>query len=411
MFLGDAWLGEEHKEGYIETMLTSRLGGKKASFRNLAWGRESAAGGSRAGLESELKWLKEPLQAIKPTVAILGYGMDEAGNGEAGLQRFKNDIQTLMDTVTNISMPDQVRFVMVTPPYQEGPAGPMPEAAVDNTQLELSATALREIAAERNARLVDVFEAMRKEHGRRRSHNWTGDGVHLTPDGYWHVSGVFEGALNLFPGIARMGIGRNNSIRRGGAGVTPENIGRTETKIWFTGKDEFVFEPLEPKRPDGTNAPDGFLIQFYPVPPEKYTLKIDGEISAVESGAAWMNAVMVRRGPLFDRVEDLRRAIIHKNELCQRSGSGEGAYLFGFRNNKRASDGRDIPERDPVISAEEEKIFRLTELKARKYELAPAVPGDEEKLKPPEEKPHGDSSADLRPIGLSKPGAESETVK
>src|SRR5207245_2783055 len=115
--------------------------------------------------------------------------------------------------------------------------------------------------------------------------------------------------LTLFPGVPRMGIGKNNSIRHGGAGVTPENVTRTERTIRLTGRDGFVFRSLEPKRSGVTNAPDGFLLQFYPIPPGNYTLKIDGEISAVYSGAQWMEAAMVRHGPLFERAEALRQAI------------------------------------------------------------------------------------------------------
>ena len=391
VFLGDGWMGNEQKDGYIETMLTSRMGGKKVIFRNVAGSAEVVSGRSKASpdpLGKELKRLKEPLQAIKPTVVFLAYGMEESRNGEAGLERFKLGIKKLMDTITNISSPAQVRFVIVTPPYYEAPPAPLAEAAVHNAQLQLYAKALRDIAEERSAHLVDLFETMRKDHSRRGAQNWTDDGLHPTPYGYWQIAGVFEWSLTLFPGVQRMGIGRNNSIRHGGAGVTPENVTRTETTIRLTGKDEFVFRPLEPKRSGVTNAPDGFMIQFYPMPPGKYTLKIDGEISAIYSGPQWMEAAVVRHGPLFDRSETLRQAIIKKNELCSRRQ--DRTYILGFRKNKPGRNAEEIPKSDPVITAEEEKIFRLTELKTRQFELAPSQPGDEEKLNPREEKPPND---------------------
>lgn len=388
VFLGDPWMGDEQKDGYIETMLASRSGGKKASFRNLAPSAVPVAGRSRASLdplEKGLKRLIEPLEAIKPTVAVLAYGLVESGNGQAGLERFKRGINKLMDTVTNISSPEPVRFVIVTPPFQEAPPAGVSEAAPHNAQLELYAKALRDIAQERNARLVDLFEAMRKQHSRPGMENWMDDGFHPTPYGYWQIAGVFEWYLNIFPGIERIGIGVNNSIRRGGAGIVPENITRTEQTMRFTGRDEFVLRPLEPKRGSATNKADGFLIQFYPMPPGNYTLKIDGEISAVGSGQQWMNAATVSHGPLFDRVEALRQAIIKKNELCfQRR---DRTYLLGFRTSKKGRNAEAISKADPVIAAEEEKIFRLMELKARQYEVAPSQPGDEQKLKAHEAKP------------------------
>jgi len=388
VFLGDPWIGDEDKDGYIETMLTSRSGGKKPIFRNLAWSAESVASRSKGSfdpLEKGLKRLKGPLQAIKPTVAFLAYGMAESRDGAARLERFKGDIHRLMDTVTNLSSPAQVRFVIVTPPCYEAPPGAPAEAAAHNAQLELYAKALRDIAASRNARLVDLFEAMRAQHSRRGARNWTEDGMHPSPYGYWQIAGVFEGSLNLFPGFARMGIGRNNSVRRGSGGVMAENITGAGGTLRFTGKDEFVFRPLEPKRSGQTNGPDGFWMQFYPLPSGKYTLKIDGDITAVFSGAQWMDAVMLRQGPFFDRVEALRRAILKKNEMCvPRSRTADRTYLFGFRKNKNA---QEKPMAHPLISPEEEKIFRLTQLKTRQYELAPSQPADEEKLKARAEQP------------------------
>jgi hypothetical protein len=104
VFLGDTWIEREQKDGYIETMLTSRLEGKKVIFRNLAWSADTVLGRSRASFdppEKGFERLKEQLEAIKPTVAFLGYGMAESFSGD--VEKFKRDLNTLMDTITNIS--------------------------------------------------------------------------------------------------------------------------------------------------------------------------------------------------------------------------------------------------------------------------------------------------------------------
>ena len=387
VFLGDPWMGGEQQDGYIETMLTSRLEGQKVLFRNLSWTAQSPKDVAKKSLdllEKESKRLKGPLEVIKPTVVILAYGTDESRNGEAGLERFKKGINNLMDTITNLSTPEGVRFLMVTPLTEETPPVPESEAHARNAQLELYATALRQISSERKARLVDVFEAMRLEHTRPGLTNWTEDGIHLSPYGYWQIGGVFEWSLKLFPGIARLGIGLNNSVRRGAAGVTAENITRTPSSVQFTGKDEFIFRPLPPSIGGGTNANrrDGFPLQFYPMPDGKYTLKIDGEVTAVESGKQWMNAAIIRHGPLYDRVESLRRAIIEKNGLCNgRSGKQDRSHVFGFLKQKLTGNTGLAPVSDPAVAALEQKIFQLLELKTRKYEVGPTQPGDEEALK------------------------------
>lgn len=405
VFLGDTWMEREQKDGYIETLLTSRLQGKKAIFRNLAWSADTVLGRSRASFDPPEKGfdrLKEQLEAIKPTVAFLGYGMAESFNGQAGLAKFKRDINTLMDTITNISNPEPVRFVIVTPLYQERPTPTLPDPTEHNAQLELYATALREIATNRNSAVVDLFGMTRDYHKRPGVLNLTDNGIHPTAAGYWRIASLFERGLNLFVGVPRMGIGINNSVRPGGGGVKPSNISRTENTIRLTGEDEFVFSPPEPKRWGVTNSQYGFLIQFIPLPPGNYTLKIDGEISAVYSDKDWTRAAVVRNGPLYDRVEEMRHAIIKKNELFfYRWRPQNQTYLFGFRKYEQGRNAKEIPMFDPLISAEEEKIFRLAELKKRQFELAPAQPGDEQKIRPPGEK--ATPSAEVHHTPLPEP--------
>jgi lysophospholipase L1-like esterase len=382
VFLGDPWLGGEQKDAYVETMLTSRLDGQKVVFRNLAWAPESQRGVEKKSMElfdKEIKRLKGPLEVIKPTVVILGYGTEESRDGEAGLERFKRDINNLMNSITNLSGPDEVRFLIVTPLCEETPAVAEAEARARNAQLELYANALRQMSTERKARLVDVFEAMRLEHTRPGLPNWTKDGIHLSPYGYWQIGGVFEWSLTLFPGVARMGIGVNNSVRRGSAGVVPENITRAANSIRFTGRDEFVFRPLVPLTAGVTNNRDGFPLQIYPMPDGKFTLKIDGEVSAVHTGKEWASAATIRHGPLYDRVEALRHAIIRKNELC--SSKADRAHVFGFLKHKPAGSAGLGPVSDPAVAVQEEKIFQLLELKTRQYEVGPAEASDGEALK------------------------------
>ncbi|HEV8543097.1 MAG TPA: PVC-type heme-binding CxxCH protein, partial [Verrucomicrobiae bacterium] len=408
VFLGDTWMEREQKEGYIETLLTSPVQGKKVIFRNLAWSADTVLGRSRASFdppEKGFERLREQLEAIRPTVVFLGYGMAESFNGDAGLEKFKRDMNMLMDTISNLSKPEPVRFVIVTPLYHERLAPPLPDPTEHNAQLELYANALRAVATARDARLIDLFTMTRDYHRRPSAPNLTDNGIHPTPYGYWRIASFFERALNIFAGFPRMGITANNSIRGGTAGVKPGDITRTENTIRFTGDDEFVFPAPEPKRLGDTNAPSGFLVQFLPLPAGKYTLKVDGEASAVYSDAEWGRGAIVQNGPLYGRVEELRHAIVKKNELFfYRWRPQNQTYLFGFRKYEQGRNAKEIPMFDPLISAEEEKIFRLAELKKRQYELAPAEPGDEEKLTKTNEKPA--PSEEIHSTPLPEPAFE-----
>src|SRR4051812_11828001 len=129
VFLGDTWMEREQQDGYIEARITSRLPGKKMIFRNLAWSADTVLGESRASFDPPEKGfdrLKEQLEAIKPTVVFLGYGMAESFKGAAGVPRFKEDLNKLIETINTVSKPETVRYVVFTPLYHENLGGPLP---------------------------------------------------------------------------------------------------------------------------------------------------------------------------------------------------------------------------------------------------------------------------------------------
>ncbi len=408
VFLGDTLMEREQKEGYIETVLTSRLQGKKVIFRNLAWSADTVLGESRASFDPPEKGfdrLKEALQAIKPTVVFLGYGMAESFKGEAGLQKFKQDINTLIDTITEISKPDQARFLIVTPVMHEPLPPPLPKPDEHNANLKLYVQALRDIATERNAFLIDVFESMEAYHKRANPIPFTDNGIHPTPFGFWQLSFFFERELGLYPGQPRIGFGATGTVRTGSLGVEATDIKRTDTNLTFTATDKFMLAPLRPGRHGEQVTSPGLLMQVLSLKPGDYTLKIDGEISAVFGHDQWSGARHVMYGPLMNQIEELRKTIVKKNELFfHRWRPQNQTYLFGFRKYEQGQNAREIPMFDPLISELEEKIFKLTELKTRSYELAPANPGDAQKLVRKQSEPSG--VADIDPTPLPQPKFE-----
>ena len=274
VFLGDTWVEREQSEGYIEARITTRLKGKKVFFRNLAWSADTVLGESRASFDPPEKGfdrLKEQLQAIKPTVAFLGYGMAESFDGEPGLPQFKADMLKLIDTIEQISSEEGVRFVICTPLYHENPGAPLPDPARHNEQLKLYSEALREIATQRKARLIPLFD-LSGEAG--KSQSLTFNGIHPTPHGYWKIAGLIEQSLGLAPAQS----------------------------------DENHFAP----------------------------------------------------GRALPHHEQLRESIVKKNELFfHRWRPQNQTYLFGFRRHEQGQNAKEIPMFDPLISAEEERIFSL----------------------------------------------------
>ena len=90
VLVGDTLIERDQRYGYLEAMLTLRNPEKDLTFRNLGWSGDTVAGLSRAGFdppEAGYRQLIEQVLAAKPTVLIVGYGMADSFDGEAGRPR------------------------------------------------------------------------------------------------------------------------------------------------------------------------------------------------------------------------------------------------------------------------------------------------------------------------------------
>src|SRR5688572_29489740 len=123
--------------------------------------------------------------------------MAESFKGEAGLEKFRKDINTLMDTINEVSKPETVRFIIVTPLFHENLGAPLPNPEAHNAQLAMYAKALKEIGAERKARVIDLFTAVADYHKKAEQRPFTDNGIHPNPFGYWNISFFIERELGL----------------------------------------------------------------------------------------------------------------------------------------------------------------------------------------------------------------------
>jgi len=88
VLLGNTLVEREQRHGYWETALTTRFPDRDVTFRNLGWSGDTVFGEARAGFGSPadgFRLLTEHVLALKPTVLLIAYGINEAFEGEAGL--------------------------------------------------------------------------------------------------------------------------------------------------------------------------------------------------------------------------------------------------------------------------------------------------------------------------------------
>lgn len=196
VLLGDGLIEGEQYHGWVELMLTTRFADRAITFRNLGWSGDTPAGDSRFGLsllqagkeppDEGWKQLVQQIEDAKPTVVILGYGMASSFDGAAGLARFKSDYTRLLDTIERVS--PGARLVLLTPLRHENLGAPWPDPAAHNAQLALYARAVAEIAAERRARLVSLFD-------RPAGAQLTSNGIQPTGEGYRAIAEHIEREL------------------------------------------------------------------------------------------------------------------------------------------------------------------------------------------------------------------------
>ena len=265
----------DQKYGYLETYLTIENPELNLTFRNLGWSGDTVAGLSRAGFdppEAGFRALIEQIKAAKPTVLIIGYGMADSFDGEAGLPRFVAGLNTLLDAVA----PSGVRVALLSPIPHEDLGRPLPEPAAHNRDLERYTEAIRKVAAQRDARFVELLDGFRDQ-----AHHYTDDGIHLTEEGY-RIAGY---AIAFRLGQSKIGTRRQIEIDHGelrrAQGTTISAIVQSSQGHRFLVKDDVLPPPLGPgaagqRTSDEPEAGHDLCVRG--LPPGKYVLQIDGQM-------------------------------------------------------------------------------------------------------------------------------------
>lgn len=344
VFVGDTFVERDQRYGYLETVLTLANPDKDLTFRNLGWSGDTVRGLSRAGFdppEAGFAQLKEQVLAAKPTVLVVGYGMADSFDGEAGLSRFVEGYNAFLDAVAST----QARLVLLSPLPHEAMPAPLPDPSAHNRDLKLYAEAVGKIAEERGAAFIDLFTEVGRARAARAgtadSAPDTDNGLHPTALGFWRLA--------TLPAVlpAQLADSDDSGVRRlplpAAPGSSADPTGR-----WFFG-------------------PQGLA-------PGLYSLKVDGKAVATKSAEDWMRGHWVPNDPELVQVEALRAAINAKNLLFfYRWRPQNITYLFGFRKHEQGRNAVEIPQFDPLVDAKEREIAELRKPVEHTYELVREV--------------------------------------
>lgn len=378
VLLGDALVEREGKHGYLETRIQVRYPEKQIRFRNLGWSADFPTGQSRVSFDwnkGQTEWLNRLLDQVasaEPTVVVLGYGMANSFEGQAGLAKFQSDYKQLIAGIQARMQPKAVRFILLSPIRHEHLPPPLPDPSIHNAQLELYSKAIGDIAREGRHLYIPLFDLMPDGMKMDPPRALTDDGIHLNELGYWQMSRVIEKGLGWDPTTWRLRILENGELRPGGRLIQVENLERTGKRISFAGRSRHLDPPRPPE--DLKGATEGVprnRLRIEGLDQGAYELQVDGESAESATSQEWARGRNVRAGVLDVRTEQLRQAIQEKDKLFfYRWRPANQTYLFGFRKHEQGNNAREILMFDPLIAEQEGRIAELKKPVTHRFLIA-----------------------------------------
>ena len=368
VFLGDDLLEGDSKAGYFETRLTEQFPDRAVVVVNLSASASVAVGAEPALARGD--WHKPILHEVaelKATVVFLGYGTSASSAGEVGLPSFRSNYTALIEGLQALDTNAPIRCVAVSPMAFEG--SPVALKAVEvNNRLSAYADVVQNVAEARKLHFVNLFN-LASAFARRAQLSTntqaeprlTVDGVHLNDFGYWRLVPALEQGVRWSPNNWRFGLLTNNTFRAGGFGVILADHQRSDTFV----KARCTFERLpKPPVPGRLELPADDLLQcFIQVPgfkPGRYTLTLGGRPILTGSEKDWARYEVVTEGPLWDQAEQLRLAIVRKNQIAaSRYLPATLASPFPFRQRNLKLEAKQLTEQDTLLAEAQAQIAQL----------------------------------------------------
>lgn len=354
VLLGNTMIEREQLVGTWEMMLTRRLPKDRLLVRNLGWSGDTVFGDARAGFGSVadgFRKLIEQVNSVQPTVILIAYGSNEAFEGPAGLPRFEQGLNTLLD---RLSTTTKARLILVGPIRQEDLGRPYPVPGKQNENLQRYSDSIRHVAEQRKLFFIDLFSLTSAE-----LQNLTENGIHLTPSGYARTALMLEEALGWKAPNWMVDL----DAQTGQVTAQGANVERKMPRAFLL---------TDKQLPLGKDDPARRIMRVHNLPPGEFQLSIDGQAIVTASNEAWSAGISLMRGPSFAQAELLREVIRKKNELFfHRWRPQNETYLFGFRKHEQGKNAAEVPQFDPLVAAEEDKIANLKMPRSQMYEIKP----------------------------------------
>lgn len=375
--VGATLLERDRHYGYFETVLRTRFPGVRLDFRNMAWPGDTTTVQMRP---LNFGSFEDHIARVRPTVALVSYGSNEAFEGPDRLDSFLDGYRRILDVLEQTCR----QIVLVSPVRHENLGSPLPDPTEHNGNLEMYVTAIGKLADERGYPFVDLFHTLAQPSDEPPAYPLTENGIHLNEYGYWQAAHTLADELGLPAAECSLSIAAGQEALQS-RGIEVTALQRSGEAIRF--KATALQLPSPP--PDGAphHAPAAVArqtIRATGLEPGRYVLKIDGRPVAVATGKQWAAGVGITGGPDFDQVRELREEVRWKNLLFfHRWRAHNGEYIYGRRSETSAGwrpdkDGgnsgnptfpKEMSELERLINLSDRKAGRLSQPRIHAHEL------------------------------------------
>jgi hypothetical protein len=194
VFAGNTATERMRIHGYFETFLHCHFTDQHVRVRNMGWSADEVGLSPRP---TGFPALLEELSSHPPAFLFLFYGMNESFGEAEGLETFKVELGSLLDTLKeNLSQPDrETEIILVSPIAQEACAGVEVDLPKRHHWLKTYSRAMEDIADKSRLRFVNIFEPSLKGMQTANTPPWTINGIHLNDYGNWQTSKLLVEAM------------------------------------------------------------------------------------------------------------------------------------------------------------------------------------------------------------------------
>ncbi len=332
VLVGDTLAERDASYSWSELATLQGSGAKGLVWRNIGWSGDTPAGLSRAYFdppEVGFQRLVDQIKACQPTVVVFAYGMASLLE-RVPAEEFLASYRKLLDAVPSL------RVCVILTPIHPGPAHVDPTAGQRAVLGEAYVAGLKALAAERNARFVDLW------HEKLPQGTLEPNDLHLNSKGYrWFARHLIEKGFGIeVPSEVAVKEVKDNplaSARRAMEAIIPRN---ESLALLVADKEHPV------------------MIRVVGLPKGKWELGDWGN-GTTASETEWGKGVAW--SPTEDDIMSINREglwrIKRKNQLYfERYRPQNITYLLGFRAYEQGQNAKEIEALDPKVAALENEI-------------------------------------------------------